>query len=139
VRDRLGRIPELAGLPVVARKPKQTLNDIESALAGLKLGFFVFPPLLRQVRENSTGLFADEIVVRVSAFENAALNQGPLDAYQLVELGLFYLHHYELKIPGVSMLYAKDTPVTEESTPELLIFDILFACSGGFEARPAHV
>lgn len=139
ITDRLTRIPELSGLPVVARKPKQTLNEIETALAGLSLGFFVWPPLLRQVRPNSTGLFAEEIEVRVSCFENAALNTHELDAYRLVELGLYYLHHYDLKITGVSMLHARETPVSEESTPELLIFDLTFACSGGFEARPAHV
>lgn len=139
ITDRLSRVPELAGLPVIARKPKQTLNEIEAQLAGLSAGLFVWPPLLRQVRPNSTGLFAEEIEVRVSAFENAALNTGELDAYRLVELALFYLHHCDLKITGVSMLYAKESPVTEESTSELLVFDMTFACSGGFEARQAHV
>jgi hypothetical protein len=140
ITDRLARLPELAGLPVLARQPKQTLDEIEAALSGLSLGFYVFPPLYREIRQNSTGLFAEEIEIRVSCFENPALNTGELDAYRLVELALYTLHHWQpTGLAGVSMLFAKSSPVQDASTAELVVFDCLFACSGGFEARPSHV
>lgn len=139
VTDRLRRLPEMQGLPVLARQPKQTLDEIEAGLAGLSLGYFVFPPLYRQIRPNSTGLFAEEIEVRVSCFENPALNDGALDAYRLVELCLYHLHHWQplgSALPLVSMLYAREQPVSDTSTADLVVFDVVFSCSGGFEARP---
>lgn len=139
VVDRLRRIPELGGLAVVTRKPKQTLSDLEKEISTLTAGFYVWPPLLSQVRPNSTGLFVETIEVRVSAFENVALNNSHVDVYRLVELGLYYLHHCELKIEGISTLYATEEPVQEESNAEQIIFDLTFACAGGFDARPAHI
>lgn len=136
VADRLRRLNRA---PVVARRPRQTESDLDAELAQVALGFFVFPPLLRQIRPNSTGLFAEEIEIRVSCFEQPSVNNTPLTAYHLVELGLYQLHHWQPALDLVGMLYAREQPVADTSAGELTVFDLTFVTSGGYEPRPTHL
>lgn len=140
IAGRLSGLADLRGCAsVLARQPKQTLNDIDAAIAQLKLGVFVFPPLFRQVRPNSTGLYAEEIEIRLSCFENPALNDTPTDVHRLIEIVLYHLHLWDPGLDNVTQLYATAAPVQDASTETLVVYDVVFTCSGGFAARPAHV
>ncbi len=126
----LGGTPELRSIPVLVRQPKETLSDIYAAVAQLKLGCFVFPPLITQVRPNSKSLFAEEIEVRVSCFENPLLNDTTLSVQDLVRIALATLHHADLQLEAAGVLYARERPVEEQQDDTLIVYDIVFLTCG---------
>jgi hypothetical protein len=132
VTARLSSAESLRSLPILARQPRQTANDIEAAIAQLKLGVFVFPPLIGKVEPNMRSLYANEVEVRVAIFENPILNDSPLSAYDLVERILVLLHQWDPQLTNASPLHARDRSVEDRSDENLVVFDLLFLCSGAF-------
>jgi hypothetical protein len=139
IATRLAAAPELAGVAVLARRPKEPMDALAAAVASAELGLFVALPLPRQVRPNSTGLFAEDIEVRVTAFERPALNSTSQTAPGLVEAVLWLLHHWQPVGDdlAVGMLYAAAAPVAEASQPDegLIAYDLTFSCAGGWSPR----
>lgn len=127
----------LHDVTILKREPKQSANDIEAAIAELKLYIFVFPALLLRPSANNPGPYFDEIEIRVRVAENPLLNDTTLDAYQLVELTHWILNGLTLTgLDGVNSL-SPATPATEPvDDPSLVVFDILYRTSGGLTPRP---
>lgn len=137
VSGRLSNSGLVRPVAVVARRKGNVRNEIEAALAQLGLCLFVFPPLLRQIRPNSTGLFAESIEIRVRVIENPVLNKQAENAWSLVESTLYLLHHWSPGVVGVNQLHALSDAVRDVEDEQRVIFDCLFATSGGYTPRTA--
>jgi hypothetical protein len=133
IEPHLAQDPRFAPATVIVRRPKQTLSEVETALAQLKLALLIFPPLIVRLNGNVPG-WADDIEVRVRIVESPVLNDSGTDAYDLVE-GLhaaLMLHQFpQADDCDFTPLVPDAQPTREIDDPDLVVFDIVFHTSGG--------
>ncbi len=131
----------LAGVDILARKPKETFSDVFASIAQLKTAIFVYPPMLKKMSANLPG-YASEIEVRFELSENPVINDGDLNAYGMVERLLFWaagtgaIQFTDSNSYTYNPLVPADPCVRPLADPERVTFEILFSTDGGL-ADPA--
>jgi hypothetical protein len=120
------RAMPVPGIPVVRRREKEPINEIEAAIARASLCLYVMPPLPIRALQGAPFLFFDRYEVRVRIIENPASNEFPVDAYELVDYVALALHWSN---PGGILahpLQISTRPTEMVESPETRIIDVIF-------------
>jgi hypothetical protein len=127
IATRLAAVAPLAGITVVSRRKGSVADAIDTAIAENGRCLFVAAPLPLLCLPNVPGphFKTADVTVRVIEFPPAT-PAGGLDAYDLMEYVLRYLHQWKPNVTGAQTLYAPANPVTEVEDRERVIFDLHF-------------
>ncbi len=133
---------ELAGVQILARLPKQTFSDVNSAMRQTTLCIFVFPAMPGKLSANLPGYYG-RIVVRIQVSEDPALNAGVLNAYDLSEIVQRWASVTgPVQITDASGYTFNPLVATEDSPRpvadlERIMYELVFTTDGGTAAAAA--
>ncbi|MGH2603676.1 MAG: hypothetical protein ACREIA_09940 [Opitutaceae bacterium] len=122
-------------VPVLTRLEKNITNEIQAAVNMIGICIEVWPALFTQIRQNANGLFSESIITRLRIIDNPIVNETGLDSAAVAELCLYYLHLWDPAVSGLSILCAAESPIQFIESPDAVMLDLFFECSGGFAVR----
>lgn len=130
------QVDAVLAVPVLTRLEKNITNDIQAAVNSIGICVEVWPPLFDDVRQSANGFFAESIITRLRIIDDPVVNETPFDSAAVMELLIYHLHLWDSGVSGITILCAATNPIRFIESPDAVILDLFFQCSGGFAVRP---
>lgn len=121
-------------LPLLARRQKEIVSDIEAAVASFGICIYVMPPFPTRAMQGVPFVFFEGAELRVRILEYPDLNTSGADGYELIDAVAIALHWMN---PGGILAHPLELasrPVEMVEDKEKRVIDIIFNAT--FQLNP---
>lgn len=126
-------------VPIIARRTKDLLAEINAAAANNGLCIWVMPPLPTRAMTDVPFVFFSGAEVRVRILEKTGLNNSGADAYDLADDVLAALHWCGIPSILSHPLQMAERPTEMVEDPQTRIIDCIFEAVYGFAQSDQQV